>query len=178
WDPQTPSQLSQFPLSLIPDPSTPPPNLLSEPSLGVPQYMEMGFVDGIPITRYDSEWGRVEPLTQWMKDGAEPGYWDEETQIWERWQHVDARNLETVRDRYNQSGGLHTLQRLYGCDLLSDGSIRGSYRVAYNGRDFISFDLRSGRFVAADGAAEITRRLWEQDGTVAERQTNYLKTIA
>ncbi|NXP42878.1 HA1F protein, partial [Leiothrix lutea] len=71
--------------------------------------------------------------------------------------------------------GLHTMQQLYGCDLLSDGSVRGTYRFGYDGRDFISFDLESGRFVAADGAAEITRRSWEQDGTMAEGKTNYLK---
>ncbi|NXR35081.1 HA1K protein, partial [Zosterops hypoxanthus] len=69
---------------------------VSEPSPGVPQSMEIGFVDGIPITRYDSERGRMEPLTQWMKDGVEPEYWDRNTQISERNQHVDARSLKTV----------------------------------------------------------------------------------
>ncbi|NXP43015.1 HA1F protein, partial [Leiothrix lutea] len=148
---------------------------VSEPSPGIPQFMHMGFVDGIPFMRYDSERGRLEPLTQWIKDGAEPGYWDRQTQICERGQHVEAGNLEIAQDRYNQSRGLHTLQRLTGCDLLSDGSVRGSYRYGYDGWDFISFDLGSGRFVAADGAAEITRRRWEQDGTLAEQWTNYLE---
>ncbi|NWT76667.1 HA1F protein, partial [Prunella himalayana] len=73
--------------------------------------------------------------------------------------------------------GLHTIQWLSGCDLLSDGSIRGSYRYGYDRQDFISFDLGSGRFVAADSAAEITRRRWEEEGTVAERWTNYLQQI-
>ncbi|NWY35128.1 HA1F protein, partial [Pheucticus melanocephalus] len=73
--------------------------------------------------------------------------------------------------------GLHTNLIVRGCDLLSDGTVRGSERHSYNGRDFISFDLGSGRFVAADSAAEITRRRWEQDGTVAEARTNYLKHI-
>ncbi|XP_077645130.1 class I histocompatibility antigen, F10 alpha chain-like isoform X2 [Lonchura striata] len=149
---------------------------VSEPSPGVPQYMEIGFVDGIPFTRYDSERGRAEPLTQWIKDGAEPGYWDRQTQIGVESQHVDARNLETLRERYNQSGGLHTRLRVYGCDLLSDGTVHGSYRSGYDGRDFISFDLGSGRFVAADSAAEITRRRWEQEEE-AERWTNYLKHV-
>ncbi|NXP42650.1 HA1F protein, partial [Leiothrix lutea] len=148
---------------------------VSEPSLGVPQFLSIGLVDGIPFMRYDSGWGQMDLLTQWMRDRAEPGCWHKETQTWERWQHMDVRNLETLQDRYNQSRGLHTIQRLYGCDLLSDGSVRGSYRIAYDGRDFMSFDLGSGKFVAADGAAEITRRRWEQDGTVAERWTNYLK---
>ncbi|TRZ06829.1 hypothetical protein HGM15179_020277, partial [Zosterops borbonicus] len=148
---------------------------VSEPSPGVPQYMAIGFVDRIPFVRYDNERGRVEPLTQWMKDGAEPEYWDSQTQIAVGNQHAAAVDLETLRDRYNQSRGLHTVQWFKSCDILSDGSICGSYREGYDGWDFISFDLGSGRFVAADGAAEITRRRWEQDGTVAERWTNYLK---
>ncbi|XP_015472268.1 class I histocompatibility antigen, F10 alpha chain, partial [Parus major] len=149
---------------------------VSEPSPGVPQFMALGFVDGIPFTRYDSERGRVEPLTQWMEEGAEPGYWESQTQIAVRNQHMDARNLETLRHRYNQSEGLHTIQRVSGCDLLSDGSVRGSQRLGYDGWDFISFELVSKSFVAADAAAEITRRRWE-DENVAEGLENYLEHV-
>ncbi|NXK70453.1 HA1F protein, partial [Sylvietta virens] len=148
---------------------------VSEPSPGIPKFMEIGFMDGIPLVRYDSERGRMEPLTQWIKEGAEPEYWDRSTQNSVGSQRVHAVNLETLRERYNQSGGLHTLQVVYGCDLLSDGSVRGSYRYGYEGRDFLSFELGSGRFLAADGAAEITRRRWEHEGIVAEDWTNYLK---
>ncbi|NWR09347.1 HA1F protein, partial [Paradoxornis webbianus] len=81
------------------------------------------------------------------------------------------------RDQYNQSRGLHTFQWLSGCDLLSDGSIRGSSQYGYDGRDFLSFDLGFGRFVPADGAAEITRRRWEDEGNEVERKTNYLKDV-
>ncbi|XP_058713467.1 class I histocompatibility antigen, F10 alpha chain-like isoform X1 [Poecile atricapillus] len=149
---------------------------VSEPSPGVPQYMILGFVDGIPFTRYDSERGRMEPQTRWMEDGAEPGYWESQTQIAVRNQHVGAEDLKTLRHRYNQSEGLHTAQWLYGCDLLSDGSVRGSRREGYDGRDFISFELGSKSFVAADDAAEITRRRWE-DENVAERLENYLEHV-
>ncbi|NWH91772.1 HMR1 protein, partial [Aegithalos caudatus] len=69
---------------------------VSEPSPGIPKFMDIGFVDGIPFTRYDSERGREEPLTQWIKDGAEPEYWDEETQISEEIQQVFARDLEIL----------------------------------------------------------------------------------
>ncbi|XP_027765569.1 class I histocompatibility antigen, F10 alpha chain-like, partial [Empidonax traillii] len=72
---------------------------------------------------------------------------------------------------------LHTLQWVCGCDLLSDGSIHGSYRHGYDGRDFISFELGSRSFVAADGAAQITKRKWEHDGIVVERRTHYLGSI-
>ncbi|NWV44558.1 HA1F protein, partial [Grantiella picta] len=66
---------------------------VSKSSPGVPEFVEMGYVDGIPFVRYDSERGRMEPLTQWMKDGAEPGYWDGQTRNAEQNQRVAARNL-------------------------------------------------------------------------------------
>ncbi|XP_062368281.1 class I histocompatibility antigen, F10 alpha chain-like [Cinclus cinclus] len=147
---------------------------VSEPSPGIPQFVSIGYLDGIPFVHCDSERGRMVPLTKWMEDGAEPGYWDGQTQICERSQHVYARGLETLRERYNQSRGLHSVLRVSGCDLLSDGSVRGSYQHGYDGQDFISFDLGSGRFLAADSAAEITRRRWEHEN-VAESWTNYLE---
>ncbi|NWZ88425.1 HA1W protein, partial [Poecile atricapillus] len=69
---------------------------VSEPSPGVPQFMALGFMDRIPFTRYDSEQGRVEPLTQWMEDGAEMGYWERQTQNCQVNQHVGAEGLETL----------------------------------------------------------------------------------
>ncbi|XP_027767105.1 class I histocompatibility antigen, F10 alpha chain-like, partial [Empidonax traillii] len=72
---------------------------------------------------------------------------------------------------------LHTVQRLYGCDLLSDGSVRGSRQDGFDGRDFISFELGSRSFVAADGAAQVTKRKWESDGITVERWAHYLGSI-
>ncbi|XP_029814825.1 major histocompatibility complex class I-related gene protein-like, partial [Manacus vitellinus] len=123
---------------------------VTEPSPGIPQFMVLGYVDGIPISRYDSERGRVEPLTPWMAAGGSP--WIQ-----------------------SHPPGLHTRQRLYGCDLLSDGSVRGYNQIGYDGRDFISFELGSRRFVAADGAAQITKRKWEHDGIEVDYWRNYLE---
>ncbi|NXU92087.1 HA1F protein, partial [Xiphorhynchus elegans] len=72
--------------------------------------------------------------------------------------------------------GLHTLQLVYGCDLLSDGSVCGSERYGYDGRDFIS-ELGSKSFMAADSTAQVTKRRWEHEGIVAEQWTNYLENI-
>ncbi|NWU87896.1 HA1F protein, partial [Onychorhynchus coronatus] len=148
---------------------------VSEPGPGIPQFVALGYVDGIPIMRYDSERRRTEPQTPWMEAGAEPGYWDFVTQIFERSRVVAATNLETLRGRYNQSRDLHTLQRLYGCDLLSNGSVRGFHRYGYDGRDFISFEVGSGSFVAADGAAQVTKRKWEAEENAAEGRKHYLE---
>ncbi|XP_027488532.1 zinc-alpha-2-glycoprotein-like, partial [Corapipo altera] len=182
WDPKIPVlALPALPVPPVLAPWTPPdpPNLrvppvlhslrflnvaVTEPSPGIPQYVEIGYVDGIPITRYDSERGRAEPLTPWMAAGVEPGYWDGLTQINERIWLVAATDLETVGGWYNWSGGLHTVQRVCGCDLLSDGSVHRTLRYSIDGQDFISFSPETGTFVAADGVARITEKRWKSDG--------------
>ncbi|XP_074875399.1 class I histocompatibility antigen, F10 alpha chain-like [Buteo buteo] len=148
---------------------------VSEPSPGVPQFMEVGYVDGNLIVHYDSETGRMVPRADWMADNLDQQYWDGQTQIEQSNQQINRINLDTVRDRYNQSGRAQTRQRMYGCDILEDGSTRGYWQIAYDGRDFIAFDLDTMTFTAADAAAQITKRKWEEDGSVAEQQKHYLK---
>ncbi|NXI89142.1 HMR1 protein, partial [Rhipidura dahli] len=69
---------------------------VSEPSPGVPQFVSVGFLDGIPITRYDSERDRAEPQTLWMEEAPELEYWNGETEISVRGQHINAGNLKTL----------------------------------------------------------------------------------
>ncbi|XP_052630897.1 class I histocompatibility antigen, F10 alpha chain-like isoform X2 [Harpia harpyja] len=148
---------------------------VSEPSPGVPQFVIVGYVDGNLIVRYDSETGKMVPRADWMADNLDQQYWDTQTQIGQSNQQNDRIDLNTLRDRYNQSRGAHTLQTMYGCDILEDGSTRGYRQDAYDGRDFIAFDLDTMTFTAADAAAQITKRKWEKDGTVAEQWKHYLK---
>ncbi|NWW88994.1 HA1F protein, partial [Rhynochetos jubatus] len=70
--------------------------------------------------------------------------------------------------------GAQTLQRMYGCDILEDNSTRGYYQHACDGMDFISFNMDTMTFTAADRAAQITKNKWEADDTVAEGLKQYL----
>ncbi|KAK1189619.1 HA1F protein, partial [Pygoscelis papua] len=72
--------------------------------------------------------------------------------------------------------GAHTVQDMYGCELLEDGRTSGFFQGAYDGRDFIAFDMSTMTFTAADAAAQITKRKWEDEG-VPERQKQYLENI-
>ena len=70
--------------------------------------------------------------------------------------------------------GSHTIQEMYGCDVGPDGRfLRGYEQYGYEGRDYIALneDLRS--WTAADTAAQISKRKFEQRGA-AERVRNYL----
>ncbi|RMB89282.1 hypothetical protein DUI87_34332 [Hirundo rustica rustica] len=64
--------------------------------------------------------------------------------------------------------GLHTLQEVSGCHLLSHGSVHGSLRLGSDRREFLSFQLGSKRFVVATSAGQITKRRWEHEEMEAE----------
>ncbi|NXW82264.1 HA1F protein, partial [Alopecoenas beccarii] len=69
---------------------------VSEPSLGVPEYMFVGYVDGNPISRYDSNTRRVVPQAEWMAANLEQQYWDGQTQIGQsdqQWYRVSLDNV-------------------------------------------------------------------------------------
>ncbi|XP_063135475.1 RT1 class I, locus CE13 isoform X1 [Rattus norvegicus] len=150
---------------------------MSRPGLGEPWFMEVGYVDDTEFVRFDNdaENPRMEPRARWMEREG-PEYWERNTRIAkenEQWSRMGLRNL---RGYYNQSeGGSHTVQRLYGCDVGSDGSLlRGYDQFAYDGRDYISLNEDLKTWAAADLAAQKTRNKWDQAGT-AERRRAYLE---
>ncbi|XP_070592599.1 major histocompatibility complex class I-related gene protein-like [Erythrolamprus reginae] len=138
---------------------------ISEPSQGLPHFVIVGFVDGQAIDHYDSNSRRTKPRVSWMeKVGKEdPQYWDSQTQRARANEEIFRGNLEILRNRYNQSEGLHTVQRMYGCELRSDGKKGGFYQDGYEGRTFITFDKETLTWVAPDPQAQITQRKWDAD---------------
>ncbi|XP_037591582.1 patr class I histocompatibility antigen, A-126 alpha chain-like isoform X2 [Cebus imitator] len=150
---------------------------VSRPGRGEPRFISVGYVDDTQFVRFDSdaESPRMEPRAPWMEKVG-PEYWEEETRRAKDNAQTYRASLENVRGCYNQSeAGSHTLQDLYGCDVGPDGRfLRGYYRLAYDGKDYISLneDLRS--WTAADTAAQNTQRKWEA-ANVAEQKRAYLE---
>ncbi|XP_060225010.1 RT1 class I histocompatibility antigen, AA alpha chain-like isoform X2 [Meriones unguiculatus] len=151
--------------------------VVSRPGLGEPRFIAVGYVDDTEFVRFDSdaETPRYEPRAAWMEREG-PEYWEEETQVAKSNEQIDRGNLRTLLGYYNQSeGGSHTIQRMYGCHVGPDGRLlRGYSQDAYDGKDYIALneDLRS--WTAADTAALITKRKWEE-ADVAERERAYLE---
>ncbi|GAB1300997.1 H-2 class I histocompatibility antigen, D-B alpha chain [Apodemus speciosus] len=151
--------------------------LLLAVALAPTQIRAVGYVDDTQFVRFDSdaENPRYEPRAPWMEQEG-PEYWEEETKIAKGKEQIYQLSLRNLLCYYNQSeGGSHTIQRMYGCDMGSDGSfLRGYIQYAYDGRDYISLNEDLKTWTAADTAAQITRRKWEQDA-VAEEKRAYLE---
>nr|XP_044992060.1 H-2 class I histocompatibility antigen, Q10 alpha chain-like [Jaculus jaculus] len=137
----------------------------------------VGYVDDTQFVRFDSgdEEPRVEPRVPWAaRDG--PEFWDWQMPMALSRVQIYLVNLRTLLRYYNLSDhGSHTIQWLYGCDVGRDGRfLRGYNQHAYDGRDYITLNEDLNFWVAADTAAQITRRKWEEAGE-AEWWSAYLK---
>ncbi|XP_069724206.1 class I histocompatibility antigen, F10 alpha chain-like isoform X2 [Phaenicophaeus curvirostris] len=147
---------------------------VSKPSPGLSEFVSLGYVDGNLISRYDSETGKTVPKADWVKDNLDEQHWYTQTQRAKDNQEFYHMCLDRMKSIYNQSGGAHTLQRRYGCDL-EDGSITGFYRSAYDGKDFIAFDMATMTFTVWDTVAEVTKRQWEEEGRKAKQWKDFLE---
>nr|AIP84326.1 MHC class I antigen [Gallus gallus] len=147
---------------------------MTDPGPGQPWYVVVGYVDGELFVHYNSTARRVVPRTEWMAAKADQQYWDGQTQIAQGNEQIDRENLDIRQQRHNQTGGSHTAQWMYGCDILEGSPIRGYYQMAYDGRDFTAFDKGTMTFTAAVPEAVPTKRKWEEESE-PERWKNYLE---
>ncbi|XP_066124615.1 class I histocompatibility antigen, Gogo-OKO alpha chain-like isoform X2 [Saccopteryx bilineata] len=155
---------------------------VSRPGRGEPRFFAVGYVDDTEFVRFDSDAAspREEPRAPWMEqpwvEQEDPEYWDRNTRIYKDTAQDFRVYLNTLRGYYNQSeDGSHTLQWMIGCEMDRDGRLlRGYWQDAYDGTDYIALneDLRS--WTAADAAAQISRRKWEE-AREAERVRIYLE---
>ncbi|XP_007444212.3 major histocompatibility complex class I-related gene protein-like, partial [Python bivittatus] len=150
---------------------------VSESSQGLPHFIAPGYVDDQVFVYYDSNTRMRQPRVSWMEEvGKEdPQYWDTVTQIVRGIEEVLRADLETLRTRYNQSEGLHTVQRTCGCELRGDGSKGGFGQHGYNGRTFLTFDKETLTWVAPDPQAHITQRKWDADSGFNQRSKAYME---
>ncbi|CAK6447183.1 unnamed protein product [Pipistrellus nathusii] len=157
---------------------------VSGPGRGEPRFIAVGYVDDTQFVRFDSDSAsrRMEPREPWMREPwveqEDPRYWDVETRNIKETAQAFRATLKNLRGYYNQSWeGSHTFQWMYGCEMGSDGRfLRGYDQFAYDGTDYISLNEDLSSWTAASGAAQYSRRRYENVGE-AEVQRNYLESV-
>ncbi|XP_037650594.1 major histocompatibility complex class I-related gene protein-like isoform X1 [Sebastes umbrosus] len=152
-------------------------------STGVPNFPEfvvVGLVDEVQIDHYDSNTRRAEPKQDWMSKVTEeyPQYWERETGHRMASQQWFKANIEVVKQRFNQTGGVHIFQRMYGCEWNDEtDEVKGYDQFGYDGEDFISFDLKTEKYIASKQQAVITKHKWDNDTALIAVYLNYLTQI-
>ncbi|XP_066434051.1 guanylate-binding protein 3-like [Eleutherodactylus coqui] len=117
----------------------------------------------------------MSPRVEWMKmEGAE--YWEDSTNRARGNEAVFRFNVKILMERFNQTGGFHSLQWMYGCELGDDGSIRVYDQDGYDGGEFMALDTQTWTYTATMNQAQITAQRWNSpDVQVGERNRNYLE---
>ncbi|KAM9817596.1 major histocompatibility complex class I-related gene protein-like [Neosynchiropus ocellatus] len=144
-----------------------------------PEHMEVGLVDGVEFINYDCNSSRAEPKQDWMTrlTADQLEYLETETRRCRTEQKTCKNLMRHVQERLNQTGGVHTLQVMHGCEWDDEtGEVRGHYRYAYDGEDFIAFDLKTLTWIAANPHADVTKQQWDNHESRIKYLRYYLKT--
>ncbi|XP_066451466.1 class I histocompatibility antigen, F10 alpha chain-like isoform X6 [Eleutherodactylus coqui] len=148
---------------------------VSAPGSGIPEYSIVGYVDDQEIVNYNSVSRRMLPRAEWMKKEG-PEYWEAQTQRSKGNEAVFRHNVRIALERFNVTGGFHTYQLMYGCELDDDGSIRGYEQLRYDGGEFIALDTQTWTYTATMSQALITtQRLNSPKVQWGERKRKYLE---
>ncbi|XP_067468237.1 H-2 class I histocompatibility antigen, K-K alpha chain-like [Thunnus thynnus] len=145
-----------------------------------PEYVVLGMVDDIQIDYYDSNTMKAEPKQDWMSKvtADDPQYWERETGNCLGTQPAFKANIETAKQRFNQTGGVHIVQRMYGCEWDNDtGVVNGFRQDGYDGEDFIVLDLKTETWVAPKPQAVITKHKWDSKKAEIAQFKHYLTQI-
>uniref|UniRef100_A0A3Q3EWD2 Major histocompatibility complex class I-related gene protein-like n=1 Tax=Labrus bergylta TaxID=56723 RepID=A0A3Q3EWD2_9LABR len=142
-----------------------------------PEFVIVGMVDDIQAGYYDSNIKRVELKQDWMKkvteDEAEYWEWLTERAVdHQQWFKV---TLDILKRRFNQTGGVHIVQMMVGCEWDDEtGEVNGYDQYGYDGEDFIALDMKTWTWVAPQQQAVFIKQEWDKDKARIEYHKNYL----
>uniref|UniRef100_A0A8C5ML48 Ig-like domain-containing protein n=1 Tax=Leptobrachium leishanense TaxID=445787 RepID=A0A8C5ML48_9ANUR len=150
--------------------------MVTVPEYGVPEYISLRYMDGIEITRYDSDTRRVVPVAQWMKK-VDPKILEEQTETSRGLESTVKFYIKLEMIRLNHTEGYRCVQWMFGCELRDDGSTTGYAQLGYEGKDFLVLDPVQLKFIwLTDEAQSAAQTLNGPSLQVGERMQDYLET--
>ncbi|XP_041665934.1 major histocompatibility complex class I-related gene protein-like [Cheilinus undulatus] len=138
-------------------------------SYGVPEFPEfvgVGMVDGVQSGYCNSPTNAVVPTREWMKEffRDNPQYLEFLSAMCLNYHYHLKVHINIIMHHLNQSGGVHILQKMSGCEWDEEtGETAGYNQYGYDGEDFLTLDFEALTWVALNPKAIMTKLRWDTD---------------
>ncbi|XP_069098045.1 major histocompatibility complex class I-related gene protein-like [Pleurodeles waltl] len=134
----------------------------------------VAYVGDVPIEGYNSETKRLEPKVTWMEKKHRL-YWLWEGEGLQLMESVLTEEVKAMMRKMNHTAGLHTLQKMYGCELGENGSRTWFYHEAYDGENLLSLNGDSVTYKADTHPATIILERWMAKKIMIQQLKDYLE---
>ncbi|XP_067392882.1 class I histocompatibility antigen, F10 alpha chain-like [Emydura macquarii macquarii] len=124
-------------------------------------FFMIGKLDDFKMIDYSMDSRAVKPSGEWVMKAVGETYFHEKTEDFLHYEKSTKEVTNRWTRLYNQTSEFHTMQVHVGCALDGDTSVGKKFQYAYDGGDFISFDVQTGTWVAAVQPAFIQKHLWD-----------------
>ncbi|KAI4905697.1 hypothetical protein NFI96_029255 [Prochilodus magdalenae] len=126
----------------------------------VPKYTVVGLLDGEQIVYSDSNTRKMIPKLEWTRKI------DMDVEVFL------TVSVDNLMQHFNQTKGVRTVQRMFGCELYDDGTHRVYDVFGSDGEDALALDQNTGTWTAASPKAVTTKQKWERTCDAIYRKTH------
>ncbi|XP_018086946.2 uncharacterized protein LOC108699401 isoform X2 [Xenopus laevis] len=123
--------------------------LVSDPKQGLSKYSVVAYLDNLMLGTYNSDKLGPEPLTPSHSSFELYDDIEELTKIIYLKESLDKMMMKLITSSLNKTGveDFHVMQIKNGCELSEDGSIRGNEELAFDAKDYITFDTANPEYI-------------------------------
>ncbi|KAM4579808.1 class I histocompatibility antigen, F10 alpha chain-like [Odontesthes bonariensis] len=139
-----------------------------------PEFSEVVNVGGQELVYYNCSLRKIIPKTAWIEN-FDPDFWKIEAER-NIYNHQFLKTeMSNVMQRFNQSDGSHIYQWMYGIVMDDESNEIDGFEIhAYDGNDYLYFDLKTENFVAAAPQAVITKNNWNNKAKIDYRRNIFV----
>ncbi|KAK1153363.1 major histocompatibility complex class I-related gene protein-like [Acipenser oxyrinchus oxyrinchus] len=139
---------------------------------GFPEYVAVEMMDDVQITYYNSTMKKPIFRTDWMDEAKGREFLETLTPYILSGHDIIQQSLRNTVQHFNHTG-VHTYQQVGGCELHDDGTRRSYLSHSYDGKDFISLDVKTKTWTAAVSQAVFCKHKLEADAAFLQITFNY-----
>ncbi|XP_046698245.1 BOLA class I histocompatibility antigen, alpha chain BL3-7-like isoform X3 [Silurus meridionalis] len=131
----------------------------NSPNISQTVFSAAVLLDGEQVMSYNSS-ERILIPKAWIKETETEDFWSSETQEMQGYHDEFTKKFHMVLKLFHIHTGVHTLQRIYGCEDENNGIVRRYDEYGYDGQDIVSLNLDSKSWSAANGSKTI-KGIWK-----------------